>query len=70
VVRIRGVRGKPDFFGGLRQKFLRSPGVSAQIVVIVLLGFVHFLSGLLDVLLRGAHVSVPLADVYRRRLRE
>jgi hypothetical protein len=70
VVRIGGVGGEADLFGCLREKFLGPSCVTAQIVIVVFLGFVNFFPSLPDELLGSAHVSVSFTNVYRRSLRK
>jgi hypothetical protein len=70
LVGIGGVCGQSYLLARLREQLLRPSGVTAEIVVIVLLGLVNFFPGLLDEFLGGAHVSVSLANVYRWGLRK
>jgi hypothetical protein len=70
---VVGISGFCRFFyllARLREQLLRLPRVSAEVVIIVLLRFVNFLPRLLDELLCGPHISVPLSDVYRWLLRK
>ncbi len=67
---IGGVGREADFFGRLREKFLGFSCVTAEIVIVVLLGFVNLFPGLVNELLGSAHVSVSFTDVYRRSLRK
>jgi hypothetical protein len=69
AVGIGGFGGLFDLFAGLSEQVFGLAGVTAEVVIIVLLGLVNFLPRLLDQLLRSAHVSVAVADGYGRRLR-
>ena len=67
---VGGFRSLFDLLTSLGQEFFGAAGVATQIVAVVLLGFVHFLPGLLDKFLGCTHVSVSFADVNAWLLRE
>src|SRR5271163_406536 len=60
---IGGLRGELYFFACLREKFLRSSCMTAQVVIIVVLRRVNFLPCLLDHLLGSSHVSMPFTNI-------